>query len=590
MKLIPMPQSVTKQSGTCNRRGLYLGETPSILPPFVKDSLRVLCNEAGDVVLRVNCGDNTAAEGYSLRIEEHAITVTAEGYKGVYYAAKTLAQLCESGDVLPCVVIEDAPDLAYRGFYQDVSRGRIPTLATLKRLVDRLSALKMNSLQLYVEHTHRFAEYVGINDDLGYYTDDEIRELDTYCREHCVELIPSLSSFGHLYYLLESPRYHHLCEIPDHKPTQHNWHDRLIHHTIDPSEDESFALITSLMAQYMPLFSSTYFNICCDETFDLCKGKNAGGDVAATYAGFVLKLADFLKAHGKTVMMWGDIVLQHPETVSQLPDDIVFLNWCYDMSGNGLKPEVFAENGKTQIVCPSVHSHKRFVEKIVYSVPNIQAVIEQGYAHGAKGVLCTNWGDYGHVCPDEAMLYSMAFCAAKAWNVNGTAMQAFEQAALPLVYRTTRRDVIGILQTLGECDEIWFQPENYEMALWELTVQFFDRTNGIPATYERRMEVLRGTDLAAKAAAACACAVQLQDLMDANDLDPVIGRALILSARAIAAVFTLLEAVSRGKIDAAVTELVTDWLAEYRAMWFEDNKAGEWSTIETFFADCLKVC
>ncbi len=579
--LLPMPSSIVLQDGTCDLRSVFVDVLPASLPAFVKEALEAYgaCN--GAVKLSVDCGEKEECERYILRIAEREIAITADGYKGVFYALQTLYRLRENGDSVPCMTIEDKPDYAYRGFYQDVSRGRIPTVETVKRLVDRLSALKYNSLQLYIEHTHRFAEYVGINDDLGYYTDDEIMELDRYCREHCIELVPSLSSFGHLYYLLESAKYRHLCEMPDHKPTQHNWHDRLIHHTIDPTAPESFSLITSLMAQYMPLFSSKRFNICCDETFDLCKGKNAGGDVAATYVAFVSRLVDFLKAHGKTVMMWGDIVMQHPEVLSELPDGIEYLNWCYDMNGNGLKPELLAEHGKPQIICPSVHSHKRFLEKIVYNRPNIAAVLEAGMEHGACGMLNTNWGDYGHMCFDEGMLYGLVYGGAKAWNVRGTD-ESFDAAVCKLVYRSSSTEVLDILRTLGQCDEIWFEREGYEMALWELTVQMFDRTVGVPENYEYRLSVLRANDLIGKRNDALACAARLKEMAQAGDLDPTIAQTLSLAAHSIAVIFAILIDTCNGAITSAVKDEAEAWLSEYKTCWLAVNKLGEWSLIEAF--------
>ncbi len=585
--LLPMPHSITLQDGTCALRCVVCDILPEDrLPVFVQDEVKAFCAQKGDVLLSVDCHENESDEGYVLRIRERDILISANGCKGVYYAMQTLRQLRENADTVPCMTIEDKPDYAYRGFYQDVSRGRIPTVETVKRLVDRLSALKYNSLQLYIEHTHRFAEYVGINDDLGYYTDDEIVELDRYCREHCIELVPSLSSFGHLYYLLESPTYRHLCEMPDHTPTQHNWHDRLIHHTIDPTAPESLSLITSLIAQYLPLFSSGRFNICCDETFDLCKGKNAGGDVAATYVGFVSKLVAFLKEHGKTVMMWGDIVMQHPEVIAHMPDGIEYLNWCYDMNGNGLKPELLAQHGKPQIICPSVHSHKRFVEKIVYNRPNIAAVLEAGLEHGALGMLNTNWGDYGHMCFDEGMLYGMAYGGAKAWNVRGTD-ESFDTAVCALVYHASSRDVLDILRTLGQCDEIWFEREGYEMALWELTVQLFDRTVGVPENYEYRVSVLRANDLKGKREDALACAARLSAMADAGETDAVIAQTLALAARSIAVIFAILIDTAQGAITNEVRQETTEWLSDYKTLWMERNKEGEWKLIAEFIRSMI---
>ena len=50
--------------------------------------------------------------------------------------------------VLPRVRITDAPVLRLRGYMLDVSRNRVPLLGELKRVVDMISKLKMNALQV----------------------------------------------------------------------------------------------------------------------------------------------------------------------------------------------------------------------------------------------------------------------------------------------------------------------------------------------------------------------------------------------------------------------------------------------------------
>ena len=103
----------------------------------------------------------------------------------------------------------------------------------------------------------------------GFYDDgitaEEILELDDYCYENFIDFIPSLSTFGHLYRLLETKEYKHLCELPDYVDSSHYWNERMPHHTIDPSNPESIEIIKSLIDQYVPLFTSNKFNICCDD-------------------------------------------------------------------------------------------------------------------------------------------------------------------------------------------------------------------------------------------------------------------------------------------------------------------------------------
>ena len=75
-------------------------------------------------------------------------------------------------------MIEDGPDIKHRGYYLDVTRGRVPQMAYLKKVVDRLCRYKINEFQLYVEHTYMFAGLSEMWRDETPLTAEEIMELD----------------------------------------------------------------------------------------------------------------------------------------------------------------------------------------------------------------------------------------------------------------------------------------------------------------------------------------------------------------------------------------------------------------------------
>ena len=383
---------------------------------------------SGSVQVTVKIG-NENSESYKILFGDE-ITIDAKGEKGAFYAVQTLRQIVKNGyyDVKE---INDSPDFEARGFYYDITRGRIPTLESLKRLVDTLAYHKINMLQLYVEHVFPFKEYDGIYQRTGCITAEETRELDAYCKENYIELVPSLSCFGHLYELLQTEKYKHLCELPDYEPQTIYWQQRMAHHTIDPSNPESFELIKSLIDQYMPLFTSDKFNICCDETFDLGKGRNQGKEVGELYVGFVKKILDYVRSKGKTPMMWGDVINAHSDLIDELGETI-FLSWGYDAN---IKPDTvnkLRDANKVQYVCPGCSNWTSLIEMAHVSIPNIYKMTKYGYEAGAKGVLNTCWGDYGHISPIYACMYSIIYGAARSWNA--TCEYENYDAAMDLLY------------------------------------------------------------------------------------------------------------------------------------------------------------
>ncbi|GBU21850.1 beta-N-acetylhexosaminidase [Fibrobacteres bacterium R8-0-B4] len=363
-----------------------------------------------------------ADESYRLTVMPDGVEMRSPSSDGLFRAAATLIQLIHNDPhCIPCVNILDWPDFPVRGFYHDVTRGRVPTLHSLKRLVDTLAFYKLNQLQLYVEHSFAFSKIPEFSAGKTPLTAADILELDRYCASRCVDLVPSLSTFGHLYELLRLPRFEHLNELDIRaSETPRDLWDRMAHYTLDVGNPESFELVKGMIEEYAPLFSSRWFNICCDETFDLGKGKNAERaereGVGRLYVEFVNKIIGVVKSVGKRPMLWGDIVLKHPEYISELPDDTVFLNWDYLPDAKDESVKKFRDAGVIQYVCPGVQAWSRFAADVDRACANISRMARFGREAGAVGLLNTNWGDCGHINLPAASYHGLAFGAACSWN------------------------------------------------------------------------------------------------------------------------------------------------------------------------------
>ena len=232
---------------------------------------------------------------------------------------------------------------------------------------------------------------------------------------------------------MELPQYKHLTEIENHVVDQIFWKDRMEHHTIDPTNPESFSLVKSLIDQYMPLFSSEWFNICCNETFDLKDGRHKDEDTGKLYVGFAKKIIEYVRSCGKKVMMWGDILHQHPERISEIPRDVLLLHWDYGANPDIDRAARFAKMNRTQIVCPGTRTWPYFCEDITNALSNIAQMADAAYKFGARGLLNTNWGDYGNTCFLSLTMCGIFSGAAKSWNIS-TKQESFLHDFEVLVY------------------------------------------------------------------------------------------------------------------------------------------------------------
>ncbi len=562
LKLIPMPKCIEIKDGFLKKKTVKLPEIIDVR--IEKAALNLPLGRCGaELVITIGSG----GESYEIEISENKISVAADGNAGAFYAIQTLRQLFAGGEI-PCMHIKDKPDFKYRGFYHDVTRGKVPKVGMIKKLIDTMAYYKMNELELYVEHTFEFKEYADSIERTGALMAAEIRELDEYCYENFIEFVPSLSTFGHLYELLEKDRYKHLREAVRYD-NRCMWTARMEHHTIDPTQPESFELITSLIDQYMPLFKHTNrFNICCDETFDLENGRHKGEDTGRLYIDFVCKLINYVKSKGKTAMMWGDILLKYPQTIDKLPQDVQLLNWWYWDISDKNRFEVFKNSARTHIVCPGTSTWSRFCEGTSVSVSNICKMTEYAHEYGADGILNTNWGDYGNPCSLELAMYSMIIGAEKSWSV-GTDIDAdFDSRADLLLYN--RDGTCALEKRLSDLHD-------------KIDFNLISRYTCGAETKEKIAETMP-PDVMKKVISG---GMELLSELSAEKRDgDEYRREMISAAKAV-----VLMARFALKVSGVMAEEFVDtdeWIAEYSAAWRGKNKESELHEIVKMFCNMDK--
>jgi len=559
LHLIPKVKSLEMKEGYLLNKAIFC-DTAGLDARLIT-ALGALSADEGGTPLKFSVGEDAQDESYALSVAEREICITSQGVRGAFYAIQTLRQLFTEARV-PCLSIEDKPDFAYRGFYHDITRGKVPTLKTLKALVDRMVYLKMNSLQLYVEHTYPFEECREFAEKWGAITPQELCELDAYCRERFVDFIPSLATFGHMYEILRKEPYRHLRVLSDFEETNNFRWERMRHHTINPEHPESLPLVESLIGQYMPSFTSDYFNICCDETFDL--EESLGERAGALYVDFVKKIIREVKSHGKTPMMWADILEKHPETIAELPEDTVFLSWDYGNTVEKEKIEKIAAFGRPQIVCPGTSSWSNLCESLPISEDNIGRMAEYGYECGAIGVLNTNWGDLGNPCSLELADFGLAWGAEKSWSVATKKGGEFYENIEHLVYK--KSGAVALLKKIGA-----LSPSG---ALWNtLTNLYFNLRFG-----ENHKVYIQGLDDSEKRDAL----LEIRDSLakEVWEKDNY-RREMMIAAEGLSVTVELL-AKSLGDPIERKTDTEA-WLKRYREAWLLKNKESELPRIEEQF-------
>lgn len=410
---------------------------------------KVAYNTFGTAALRIRRDNSiTHEEGYRMTIRPADIEIVSKTDAGSYYAVQTLLDLIRLyGNCLPACRIEDEPLFERRGVYHDCSRDKVPTLETLKQLIERLAHWKINEFQLYIENVFSFVRHPDIGKGYSPFTADEILALQDHCKQHHIRLVGSLASFGHLERILALPAYQHLGEMPGFRNLPGGT-------TLCPTDPGSIRLIGELYEEFVPLFEAVDFNVCCDETWELGKGRSKKfADKIGTgqvYVDFLLKIHRLCEKYGKRMNAWADILLKYPAMLKKLPKDIVLLNWEYEQDGiNILRTKDIAKAGVNFMVCPGTSSWLTHGSRLPNAMGNVRVFAEQGLRYGAQGLLNTDWGDKGHRNLLGISLHGFAHGAAHSWNSKAVNDDAFTENFCRLTFGQPAKQFAKAIKTLG---------------------------------------------------------------------------------------------------------------------------------------------
>lgn len=412
----------------------------------------------GSHLIYLTASPELSREAYTLAVTPKNITICGSLESGVLYGVQTLRQMIrQAGAVLPTVLISDKPAMENRGFYHDATRGRVPTLSYLKQLADTLSFYKINQLQLYIEHSYLFDDLTEMWRDDTPLTAEDILELDRYCKGLGIDLVPSLASFGHLYKLLCTKSYAHLCELEGSASAPFSFYDRQAHHTLDITNPESLSLAKHILSEYMQLFSSKYFNLCADETFDLGKGASRAlaeeKGTTVIYTEFVTELANYITESGRTPMFWSDVISQEPEGYHLLPKNLICLHWDYASNVSSERLTRLANSGAEHLyVCPGVQGWNQLINKYHEAYENISRMARYGHECHAMGLLNTDWGDYGHINHPDFSRIGMIYGAAFSWNADILPEEEINRQISVLEFGDASGKLVSVLDLLCHQD------------------------------------------------------------------------------------------------------------------------------------------
>ena len=390
-------------------------------------------------------------QGYILKIEKDRILIQAPSSTGRFYGSQTLRQVFRnaSGRRIPQLNIRDYPALEWRGVSDDISRGQISTLENFLHIIEQLAFFKKNMYQPYIEDVFEFDINPMIGTARGRVTKAEMQKMVEYAQKNHVTLTPVFETLGHQDRLLSIPELRQYAEIQD--PSKEPW-------SFAPVLPEAREFVTSLIDEMAQAAPSPFFHIGGDESFDIGEGVSREAaekyGVGRVHADFFMYLYQYIQQeYGRDMMLYGDMLLHHPEALDYLTRDVIIVDWHYLPRDEYESIQVFKEAGFNNIMAsPGIWSWAAFYPNYELAFGNIGPFIQQAKEAGLMGAITSSWGDSGAENIRENNWPGYAYSAAVSWEKGTASREEFLKNYVTVFYGNHSENMVRALTLLGWMD------------------------------------------------------------------------------------------------------------------------------------------
>ena len=283
-----------------------------------------------------------------------------------------------------------AADFEIKGFHIDL-RTEVMTMPALKAFATKLYGIGVNTILMEYEASFPYEKHFTISSKYAY-TRDEIRDFVKHCTALGIDVIPLQQTFGHTDYILRHARYSSLAESKN-DVTQ-----------VCPLKTEKcIELFDELFADMISLHTSRYVHIGGDETRLLgvcpkCAAKVAKQGKSKLFVDYMKEICKLVISHGKIPIMWADIILEHPEYISELPKETIFVDWNYGWSNRKFgDAEALVKQGVKFWGAPSIRSHpdNMYITTWEKHFDNQKVFIPYCREQQYNGIVMTSWSTSG---------------------------------------------------------------------------------------------------------------------------------------------------------------------------------------------------
>lgn len=361
------------------------------LPVHLKKGKKKDTQNVLSLLITEKSGQLPTPESYTLSVTPERIQIQATSGAGLFYGIQTLLQLSVSSDTgvitVSAVEVQDTPRFAYRGLMLDVSR-HFFTKEFVKKQIDALAFYKINRLHLHltdaagwrieIKKYPLLTEFAAWRTDAnwkkwwngdrkyvrfdepgasgGYYTQDDIREIVEYARQHFITVIPEIEMPAHSEEVLSA--YPQLsCAGEPYKNAD-----------FCVGNEETFTFLENVLTEVLELFPSEYIHIGGDEagmaawkTCPKCQKRMKDehlSHVDELQSYLIHRIEKFLNARGRRLLGWDEILK------GGLAPNATVMSWRGEEGGIAA-----VTSGHRAVMTPGSHCYLDSYQDAPYSQP-----------------------------------------------------------------------------------------------------------------------------------------------------------------------------------------------------------------------------
>ena len=303
----------------------------------------------------------------------------------------------------------------YFGVMLDMSRNAVMKPEEVKKFADVISAMGYNMIQLYTEDTYEVENEPFFGYMRGRYTAEELKDIDAYCAQKGVELVPCVQTLAHLNSIFRWKDYYMINDVSD---------------ILLIDDERTYKLLENIFATLAKCFTSRLVNIGMDEAHLVGLGKYLDEhgygnrfDILKRHLTRVIEIAD---KYGFKPMMWSDMFFRlankgayysdkiniDVKVKESVPDGVSLVYWDYyhtDKKTYASMIEGHKLLSDSYWFAGGAWTWVGFAPLNHFTLRSMQPAMTVCREKGVKNIFITMWGDNGGECSYYSVLPSLYY-------------------------------------------------------------------------------------------------------------------------------------------------------------------------------------